>query len=1646
MSDCQIGEHYDSTQSKCVIDDLANCGSTGYNCAERVAQWSNGKCTDGVCTVSECKSGYQPVNNVCMSNCKTGEHYDSAQSKCVEDDISNCGSTGYDCAERVAQWAEGDCVNGVCTVTKCQSGYKVVNNEVVKNVCMSDCQIGEHYDNASAACVQDDIFNCGSTGYNCTERVAQWVEGDCVNGVCTVSKCESGYKVKDVEISQGEQPTDSPDNPQAGETKTKTCVSDCKTGEHYDSDQAKCIEDNIDNCGATGRKCLEQIKNSSKVECEAGDCIVTECMQGYKVSENACASNCIDGEQYYDSDTSKCSANNLNNCGMKGFDCSQKVERWQEGKCSKGSCIIEKCIDGFKPVNNVCIADCGNTQYYDSISGECKTSDVNNCGTTGYKCSERVAHWADGSCTNNVCTVNKCDSGYKVANNTCASDCKTNEHYDSNQAKCDKDDVNNCGATDRKCSEEIKNSKTVSCNAGKCSVSACNNGYTLTNNMCVSSCTNAQYYDSTAGSCKSSDENNCGQKGYKCSEKLSNWKTGTCENNSCVIKTCNDGFKVLNNECKADCGNTQYYDSASGSCKTSDLNNCGSTGYKCSERVAHWADGSCTNNTCTLSSCDSGYKVANNACASDCTTGQHYDSNQAKCVPDDKDNCGATGHSCSEEIKNSKSVSCTAGKCVVSACNDGYTKTNNMCVSSCTNTQYYDSTSGSCKNSDENNCGQKGYKCSTKISNWKTGECSNNACVVNSCNDGFKVLNNECKADCGNTQYYDSASGSCKTSDVNNCGSTGYKCSERVAHWADGSCTNNICTLSSCDSGYKVANNVCASDCKTGEHYDSNQAKCVADDPSNCGATGHSCSEEIKNSKSVSCTAGKCVVSACNDGYTKTNNTCVSSCTNSQYYDSTTGSCKNSDENNCGQKGYKCSTKLSNWKTGECSNNSCVLSTCNDGFKVLNNECKADCGNTQYYDSASGTCKTSDVNNCGSTGYKCSERVAHWATGSCTNNICTLSSCENGYKVANNACASDCQTNQHYDSNQAKCVADDVDNCGATGRKCSEEIKNSKTVTCSAGKCSVSECNSGYTKTNNMCVSSCTNTQYYDSDTGSCKTSDLNNCGQKGYKCSTKVSNWKTGDCTNNSCILSACNDGFRVLNNECKADCGSTKFYDSETGSCVTSDLANCGMKGYQCASQIQNWNAGECLNNICKVTTCTQGYKPSSDNKSCVSDCTIGQHYDSNLAKCVADDTSNCGATGHSCSEEIKNSKTVACNAGKCSVSECNSGYTKTNNMCVSSCTDTQYYDSTSGSCQNSNTDNCGQKGYKCSEKVSNWNTGTCQNNACVVGTCKNGFQVIGTECRANCGANQYYDNSTGSCQTSNLQNCGMKGYDCSAISGWTAGTCTSNVCTASSCTTPGYHLKQGKCIADSNLECGTGLTNCSATGKVCIAGACELNNCSNNQTLCSTQSGKACVNINGNDVNNCGGCGFRCADYKPLNTTVSSCDAGVCKYACTGDGFVNISNSTTASGIQCVNANSDNNHCGATGPQNTGERCENGVCSNKTCQTNCVGTTLCGSTCVDINNDPNHCGTCQTQCTTSGNHVDFGACINKVCRLSCLDGYYPNGDNTACVECTGNSHCSSNNHGHKCVNNACGCEDSNDCPDTYTCNNGTCEAPTP
>ncbi len=702
-----------------------------------------------------------------------------------------------------------------------------------------------------------------------------------------------------------------------------------------------------------------------------------------------------------------------------------------EDTCLNGACAIKSCDPLW--------ADCDSNP---TNGCEKAINTLEDCGACGTSCSRDNA---TADCSTGECKIAQCSAPFADCNGVDSDGCEANLHS-----------MDNCGACNTPCTGPGPAQYT--CATGVCKVDKCTAPLTAD---CDGVEANGCEVDLTT-------LNNCGACGVTCDR---NHATPTCAGGTCAIAKCDTNY--------GDC-NSQDNDGCETNLLTS-AQNCGSCGGACS--TSHSTNAACQNGLC-VNTCDNGW--------ADCNGPQpgNLDDGCETNIATDPSHCGGCAKPCS--TNNVPTLSCTNGVCD-GACAPGYADCNS------------DKLSDGCEInllSDVKNCGVCGHVCSN---NGGTPSCVNGQCTI-ACSPGH--------ADCdGNV-----ANG-CEvntTNDTGNCGSCGKVCSLPNA---SATCTNSLCAVASCATGYADCNHVASDGCEI------NTTNTV----NNCGGCGTICSSA--NIPTPVCSGSKCT-GTCAAGWADCNN-------NKQ-----TDGCEvhiDADVNNCGTCGKVCN--LPNATEG-CSGGQCTVMSCASGYM--------DCNGT-----ASDGCEihtAADVNNCGSCGKVCSLPNA---SATCTNSLCAIASCANGYvdcnHTANDGCEIDTTTN--------------VDNCGGCGTVCSSA--NIPTRVCSGSKCT-GTCASGWADCNN------------NKQTDGCEVhtdADVNNCGSCNTVCSFANA---SATCTSGACAMGSCNSGY--------ADCDSNATNGCEID--LNTDPAHCGACLRPCNSTHVASGGLSCSAGLCDTTACDSGW----------------------------------------------------------------------------------------------------------------------------------------------------------------------------------------------------------------------------------------------------------------------------------------------------------------------------------------------------------------------------------------------------------------------------------------------------------------------
>ena len=442
----------------------------------------------------------------------------SGFSHCKNDGINDfCGSNDQvvivnvtcqnadDCIEINPAITKAECESGFCKVLDCEQGFHVVNQKY--------CQI-------------DNEEHCGSDQIKCDKSAGEI----CENGVCIIPKeCELDENCLTNYITEAEC------------IDYRCHVINCTDGMHvYEN---ACESDTKDNCGSHGNQCDE-----SKLE----RCINGKCSANQKEGEIFC------NGQYVDPKMSK------DYCGARGLctDTDPDSENYQGEACTvigqscKPDSLLEDayscmCDEGQSVCKNIldqlqCIQD--DTSQYCGCSEE----------SSGMDCTKlKNIEQDSATCENSVCRY-ACLYGYADCNDNPDDGCEVSLGNDSE----------NCSVCGNKC-QKPNNADKVFCNQFLCDFSCPNNL-----NKCDDGCfnfntdpihcgnceTKCKVFDSGNSSenicqngqcipCKDnqtvcfdkycadlqSDNNNCGECGYKCGNDQ------TCIDGMCIVESCPTG-------------------------------------------------------------------------------------------------------------------------------------------------------------------------------------------------------------------------------------------------------------------------------------------------------------------------------------------------------------------------------------------------------------------------------------------------------------------------------------------------------------------------------------------------------------------------------------------------------------------------------------------------------------------------------------------------------------------------------------------------------------------------------------------------------------------------------------------------------------------------------------------------------------------------------------------------------------------------------------------------------------------------------------------------------------------------------------------------------------------------------------------------
>ncbi|MBI5534032.1 MAG: hypothetical protein HY898_15025 [Deltaproteobacteria bacterium] len=664
--------------------DPLNCGACGNSCVFAHAQAT---CQAGGCVVAACSSGYADCDGLVSNGCEVNlqanpEHCGSCPIDCNPDGGFLICAAG-NCEPTTCTGATGECDGNLATVCETDLNTALAHCGACGNTCQfanaePACLVGvchlDHcvapYDNCdgneSNGCETNtttSLLHCGSCSNSC--QGGQNASATCVNGICGM-QCYPGFGNCD-----GASATGCETDLQSTAQHCGACAAACPTrpnstplcsagacGMSCNAGYADCdavesngcevnLQSSATNCGACGQLCNG---TNGTPACQAGSCAIA-CNPGFSDCDNSAATGC---EIQTATDLGNCGAcgtvcgaahatpscssgacseachagwgdcngsaadgcetslSTLANCAACGLPCSPQNAT---GNCTTGTCQIAACAAGY--------TDCDS-----QVGNGCETmlsTDVNNCGTCGYKCPTACTPL----CTSGQCGCSSCPAGMADCDKNPGNGCEINTT----------NDAANCGVCSNVCTAP---NATTSCASSLCGIAACNAGYGNCNGLYADGCERNL----------NTDPLNCGTCGAACS---TNHATPTCNAGSCVLA------------CEAGWGNCDGNVANGCEAQLNTNTNCGSCGQACSPANA---TGSCTTGVCQIAGCNAGFGNCDGNVANGCESNLNTDIAH----------CGSCPNACSFAHAT---AACTGGVCSIASCNSGWANCDGAAPNGC---------------------------------------------------------------------------------------------------------------------------------------------------------------------------------------------------------------------------------------------------------------------------------------------------------------------------------------------------------------------------------------------------------------------------------------------------------------------------------------------------------------------------------------------------------------------------------------------------------------------------------------------------------------------------------------------------------------------------------------------------------------------------------------------------------------------------------------------------------------------------------------------------------------------------------------------------------------------------------------------------
>jgi hypothetical protein len=607
---CVVTDPTDPAQASCMTSGATRCVVTFatnlHHCGHCRNECNTGatlvadQCVGGACSCSTNPSGAacNAGDTCCVSDAMGHMVAHPGCTNVQAGDVNNCGACGIACDPAVADSCAGGtcvcgatggpcgtgqtCCGGQCVDlatdvnhcgscarqcggrTSCTAGTCGCDNPTLHGDCNGD--IGRAGGNGCETDLQTDASHCGTCAQSCV--IQHVASGVCTAGACVINTCQPLWDDCDRVSSNG-------------------CETDLSQTNH---------------CGACSTVCTPMNATAScAVAGTTATCSYTSCTGNF----GDCDGNRVNG--------CETSLRLVGTCGACGTSCTVNEVNATGPMCTMaGACDYGACTGSF--------SDCDGNR-----TNGCETAwSSTRCGGACTNCTTAAAHASGQSCTaGGTCDYTACSGSF--------SDCDANRANGCEQAW----DVNHCGGCTA-CSSTVMNASTLSCMSGTCNYGTCNAGFSDCDGNRANGCEVTQ---STM---------QCGSACTNCNSTVLNASTPSCSSGTCNYASCSAGFSDCDMNRANGCETAQSAMACGASCT-----NCGTTTLNATGRT-------CSMGSCDYTSCNAGFVECDGNRANGCEQAQNAT------------HCGASCTNCMGSIMNATPICTAGGACDYSTCNAGF--------------------------------------------------------------------------------------------------------------------------------------------------------------------------------------------------------------------------------------------------------------------------------------------------------------------------------------------------------------------------------------------------------------------------------------------------------------------------------------------------------------------------------------------------------------------------------------------------------------------------------------------------------------------------------------------------------------------------------------------------------------------------------------------------------------------------------------------------------------------------------------------------------------------------------------------------------------------------------------------------------------